>query len=337
MSTTPPPSVRVTRRIAFPPERVFDAWLDPRLAAQWLFATPRGKMVRAETDPRVGGRFIFVDRRGEEEVEHTGEYLEIDRPRRLVFTFGVPKYSKDFTRVTVELAPCEGGCELTLTQEVHPGWAHFAFRSQDGWTKIVEGLAASLGDRHAVTNREPMRKIAPGVARLERLLPGPIERVWEYLMDSEKRGTWFASGVIEPRVGGRLNLLFRHRNLSPEETPPEKYKEVHDPGVPMTGMVTPYDPPRLLGITWEEDDRHSEVLFELAPEGADVRLVLTHRKLISEAERADVSSGWDIHTAILYARLSGTTPPPLWAAHDRIEALYLDQLKEDAAKEAAPT
>src|SRR4051794_12447991 len=104
MTDSSKPIVRVTRRLPFPAERVFDAWLDPKLAAQWLFATPTGQMVTAEVDPRVGGHFTFTERRAGEDVLHTGEYLEIDRPRRLVFTFGVPKYSANFDRVTVEIA-----------------------------------------------------------------------------------------------------------------------------------------------------------------------------------------------------------------------------------------
>jgi len=131
-------------RLEFPPERVFDAWLDAQQAAKWLFATPTGTMVKAQSDPRVGGRYVFVDRRDGEDVEHMGEYLVIERPRRLVFTFSVPKFSKDPTRVSIEIVPRGNGCELTLTHEgVLP---EYADRTQGGWSKILGGLEAALKD-----------------------------------------------------------------------------------------------------------------------------------------------------------------------------------------------
>ena len=129
---------------AFParPELVFDCWLNPEAARRWLFAAPGGEMVRAEIDARVGGRFIFTDRRDGEDVEHVGEYLEIERPRRLVFTFGVPKYSPVITRVTIDIAPAATGCNLTLTHEgVLPEWFE---QTRSGWTAILNALAESL-------------------------------------------------------------------------------------------------------------------------------------------------------------------------------------------------
>jgi uncharacterized protein YndB with AHSA1/START domain len=96
-------------------------------------------MVRVEIDPQVGGRFTLTDRRDGEDVDHTGEYLEIDRPRRLAFTFMVPKYSSLSTRVIIEFASQENGCELTLTNEgVPPEWQEPAIA---GWTSILAALA----------------------------------------------------------------------------------------------------------------------------------------------------------------------------------------------------
>lgn len=136
-------SVQVSRRFSVPPERVFDAWLDPDLAGRFLFSTPSGEMVTTEIDARIGGRYSIIERRDGEDIEHCGEYLEIDRPRRLVFTFGVPRYSDATTIVTVDITPTDDGCELTLIDESAP--VEWAERNRDGWTDILEGLAGVVG------------------------------------------------------------------------------------------------------------------------------------------------------------------------------------------------
>jgi uncharacterized protein YndB with AHSA1/START domain len=144
-----PVLVRVTRRYGSSAERVFDAFLDPARAGRFLFATPAGQMVRAEIDPRVGGRFNFTDRREGGDAVHVGEYLEIDRPRRLVFSFSVDDFATDADRVSIDIVPLETGCELTLTHEMKPEWAEWADRTTAGWSGILEGLAAVLGEAAA--------------------------------------------------------------------------------------------------------------------------------------------------------------------------------------------
>ena len=57
---------------------------------------------------------------------------------------------------------------------------------------------------------EPGAVIEPGTFRIERLLPGPIERIWDYLWDGEKRGEWFASGAMPPRTGESFDMYFKH-------------------------------------------------------------------------------------------------------------------------------
>jgi uncharacterized protein YndB with AHSA1/START domain len=148
MSTRQTMSVSVTHRYDASPERVFDAWLDPVMIGRWMF----GPLIRDEEvesislDPKVGGSFSFVVRRQGERIDQVGEYLEIDRPRRLVFTWGVAQEGKpDMSRVTVGIAPSGEGAELTLTHELHPDWADFAERTRQGWTTMLDSLAKQLG------------------------------------------------------------------------------------------------------------------------------------------------------------------------------------------------
>lgn len=144
MDEEPRLKIHVTRRFNSLPEHVFDAWLEPQTASAWLFATPAGKMIKAEIVPRVGGKFTFIDRREEGDIKHTGEYLEIERPRHLIFTFSVPDYSKENTRVMVDIVPAGMGCELSLTHEgVLPEYAE---QTKEGWTIILRGLAKTLGE-----------------------------------------------------------------------------------------------------------------------------------------------------------------------------------------------
>ena len=136
-------TVRVTHRFArAKPERVFDAWLDPKTAGRWLFATPRGTITRCDIDARVGGRFSIVRADENGEFDHEGEYLEIDRPRRLVFTFGIVRLAKEMSRVVIEIVPSGEGCELTLINE--GVLAEYADRVPEGWTMILGNLEKSL-------------------------------------------------------------------------------------------------------------------------------------------------------------------------------------------------
>jgi len=137
------PVLRVTRDYEFAAETVFDAWIDPATARRFLFATEDGEVVRCDIDARPGGRFTIVDRRPEDgEIEHVGEYLEVDRPRRLVFTFGVPKYSPDMTTVTLDIARRGSGCTLTLTHQGVP--AEWREQTVQGWGMILAGLARAV-------------------------------------------------------------------------------------------------------------------------------------------------------------------------------------------------
>jgi len=136
------PAVRIQRTINASPDRVFDAWLDAEAIAKFMRPGPT-MTCYAVNDPRVGGRFL-ITMLGEGSVHpHTGEYLQIDRPKKLVFTWLSKGTAMATSTVTIELAPAPGGkTDLTLTHVGLP--EQQAEGHAGGWTRIVELLGDLL-------------------------------------------------------------------------------------------------------------------------------------------------------------------------------------------------
>ncbi len=145
LSARIPARAVVTRPFAAPPPRVFDAWLNREMISRWMFGpTVRDEeIVRLSLDPRVGGSFAFVVQRGDEQIDHIGRYLEIVRPRRLVFTWMIAGGDSG-SRVLIDIAPVGTGCELTLTHELHPAWAAHVALAETAWQAMLASLAAVL-------------------------------------------------------------------------------------------------------------------------------------------------------------------------------------------------
>jgi uncharacterized protein YndB with AHSA1/START domain len=145
--------IRVVKVLPAPPEVVFDAWIDPASLRAWMCP---GSVVEsiATIDARVGGRFRIVMRDRASEYVHTGEYVEIDRPKHLVFTWMSDGVRGQLTRVTVELQPHgDSATELTLIHEAMPD-ADARRQHEGGWRQIVDRLAqwllhATPGTDHA--------------------------------------------------------------------------------------------------------------------------------------------------------------------------------------------
>lgn len=137
---------RVQRSFKASPEHVFDAWLTTKSLGQWMF----GRSVRDEEivsltlDPKVGGSYSFVVRRKGKGVHHIGKYIEIDRPRRLMLTWGTMEDGGDTSRVILDIAPRNGGSDVTLTHEMSAEWADFVKQSEAAWSKMLDALARSL-------------------------------------------------------------------------------------------------------------------------------------------------------------------------------------------------
>ena len=161
---------------------------------------------------------------------------------------------------------------------------------------------------------------AKDTLRIERILPGPIERVWTYLTDPAKRATWFARGPMELEAGGRMELHFDHDDFS-DEPYPDKYRKYK--GVKSPGTIVVAEAPRLLVFDWGEDDGSaSQVRIELTERGKDVLLVLTHSRLSSREAMLNVAGGWHSHLTVLADRLNGVEPRGFWTRLVRAEEEY---------------
>jgi uncharacterized protein YndB with AHSA1/START domain len=157
--------------------------------------------------------------------------------------------------------------------------------------------------------------IEPNTLRIRRLLPGPIDRVWQYLTDSDLRRQWLASGVMEMRVGAPFELVWRNEELENSGPRPEGFDAEHR----LQSAITELDPPRRLGYTFGDA---GEVTFELEPRGDEVLLTLTHRRLPDRETMLKVAAGWHAHLDVLAAKAAGESPPPFWANWSELREQY---------------
>ena len=152
---------------------------------------------------------------------------------------------------------------------------------------------------------ESLRVLA---VRFVRHLPGPTQRVWEYLTDCRKLSALFgADGRIEPREGGAIRFMQGH----------------------VRGVVTQWKPQRRLAYTWnvfgpdETDSPYPEsyLTFDLEPDGSQVRLTLTHLPILERFEKQNMM-GWHTFLDILGAAARGEPVEARSAYMQRNAALY---------------
>lgn len=142
----------MARRINASSTDVFKAWTKPELMKKWLFTTEATNVV-ARNDFWIGGTWEIIDRREGEEYRATGEYLEIDAPHRLVFSFKMPQFNDLQDRIIVWVSPVQGACEMTFKQEIvvphEEDWTEenlqnamqeYSGQSEEGWDRMFENL-----------------------------------------------------------------------------------------------------------------------------------------------------------------------------------------------------
>lgn len=142
--------IKIVKEFKAPAEKVFDAWIDPEWLSRWMFGPDvrDEKILKLETNPEIKGAFSFVVQRGEMVINHVGHYVEVQRPNRLIFTWGIESESEDESVVTINIESTEKGCLLTLTHELDPKWKEYADRTKEGWSFMLDKL------KHLFKNKE---------------------------------------------------------------------------------------------------------------------------------------------------------------------------------------
>lgn len=155
----PPVHAIVMRRFDASAERVFAAWFDPVWLGRWMFGpgVRDERIVRLTLDARVGGKFSFVVNRQGTEIDHVGEYLEIDRPHLLVFTWATRDSLPETSRVIVEITPRDsGGCEVKLTHMMGANWSAYVDKAAHAWTKMLDALERAIAQDGGVKSPETL-------------------------------------------------------------------------------------------------------------------------------------------------------------------------------------
>jgi uncharacterized protein YndB with AHSA1/START domain len=155
---------------------------------------------------------------------------------------------------------------------------------------------------------------------MQRLLPGPIERVWAYLTESNLRRQWLASGPMDLKAGGAMDLTWRNDELTqPPGQRPDGFGAEHS----MQGRIIEIDPPHKLTFTWNGT---GDVTFELQPQGDKVLLTVTHRRIPVHNMQLMVGAGWHMHLDILVSRINNTQTEPFWEGWSRLRKEYAQRL-----------
>ena len=142
---TAKPTAIAVQTFKVPPQRVYDAILDPAMIARFMFGPllREEEVMHVQNEPKVGGQFSFKVRRGDQELDHVGTYLELSPPTRIVFTWAVVP-QQDYSTVSIDIAPTTEGCSLRLTHNMPPEYADFVDRARGSWEKMLGVLAALL-------------------------------------------------------------------------------------------------------------------------------------------------------------------------------------------------
>jgi uncharacterized protein YndB with AHSA1/START domain len=205
-------AVTLTRTFNAPAELVFDCFTKAEHLAKWWgphgFSAPNTR-----TDPRAGGA-LFIDMQGPGLYDNPsiGEFIEFNRPKRLVFTisaFKQPDGSFDLTNLnTVTFTEQNGRTTIVLTAKVQKATEALAGAlggMKAGWGQSLEKLGDLVGGGGKTDVEIRDRTIV-----LSRAFDAPRERLWSLITEPEQYAKWWGHGgeiskivQMDTRPGGQ--------------------------------------------------------------------------------------------------------------------------------------
>lgn len=170
------------------------------------------------------------------------------------------------------------------------------------------------------------RLIGPAEIEFRRRIDADIEKVWQFLVDPEKRKLWFCGGSTDDHVGGRIVMEFDHRRLSSSEAP-EKYSE--EITVTHHAEILEYDPPNRLAFTWFESggaaDSKVEISLSATADGS-TELHLVHTGIVDRELMIGILAGWHGHFDLMAETMSGPRKTDFWINHMELEGEYAGRI-----------
>lgn len=170
------------------------------------------------------------------------------------------------------------------------------------------------------------RLVGPGEIEFRRMFDAGIERVWQFLVDGEKRKLWFCGGHTDDHVGGKIVMEFDHSRIA-ASNPPEKYAS--EDVARHEGEILEYDPPKVLAFSWFESagEQVSTVRIVLSEASANTtELHLVHKGVLGREMQLGVFAGWHGHFDLMAEVLVGERKTDFWIRDQQLEAEYADRV-----------
>ena len=132
-------TVNITQTIHAPIKKVFDAWLNPKMLSKFILPMPGMPEPQVQNDAREGGSFSILMQVGDNKIPHTGKYLEISSPNKLIVSWVSP-FSVDGSTVTLLFS--EAGDNTTKVELTHVRFIDAEHRDnhEGGWGHILDSL-----------------------------------------------------------------------------------------------------------------------------------------------------------------------------------------------------